>query len=118
MEAYDHELKRKCAIKIIKSIKKYTEASKLEIKVLEKLKAKDPRNLKQCIHLRDYFVYKNHVCMVFSLLPQSLFDYFEANQFVPFSLKHVQSFSRQILTSVAFLHGLGYIHTDIKVRSF
>ncbi|KAI8902907.1 kinase-like domain-containing protein [Globomyces pollinis-pini] len=52
--------------------------------------------------------------MVFDLLSQSLFDYFKSVHFSPFSLRQIQSFAHQLLISVAFLHDLGLIHTDLK----
>jgi serine/threonine protein kinase len=44
VEAFDKELKLFCAIKIIKSIKKYTDAAKVEINMLTFLKNLDPDN--------------------------------------------------------------------------
>jgi dual-specificity kinase len=68
----------------------------------------------QCIHLQRHFVYRNHVCMVFDLLKQSLFDFFESVHFTPFSLKQIQSFARQLVNSVSFMHSNRLIHTDLK----
>lgn len=68
VQAYDSIQKTEVAIKIIKSIQKYTDASKIEIRILNCLKQNDPKNENQCIHLLDQFVYRNHVCMVFELL--------------------------------------------------
>ena len=65
------------------------------------------------------------------LLGQSVFDFLKANLFVPFPSSHIQSFARQLLTSVAcefhfwlyilsllipctVLHDLNLIHTDLK----
>merc|ERR1712093_491346 len=36
------------------------------------------------------------------------------NSFVPFPNSQIQSFARQLFTSVAFLHDLNLIHTDLK----
>lgn len=55
----------------------------------------------QCIHLLDWFEYCNHVCMVFELLDQSVFDFLKANHFEPFPISHIQHFAKQLLTSVA-----------------
>lgn len=42
VEAFDRTTKTRCAIKIIKAIPKYREASKMEIKVLQKISEADP----------------------------------------------------------------------------
>jgi dual-specificity kinase len=69
---------------------------------------------RSCIHLLDCFDYRDHICMVFELLAQSLFDYLKDNSFSPFPLKQIKSFAFQLLTSVKFVHSIKLIHTDLK----
>ncbi|KAL5038852.1 serine threonine protein kinase CMGC group [Batrachochytrium dendrobatidis] len=114
VEAFDKHQNKRVAIKIIKAIPKYREAAKIELNVLELIELHDPGNSKRCIHLRETFEFHNHICMVFDLLSQSLFDYFKANFFSPFSTLHIQSFAHQILVAAAYLHSLGITHTDLK----
>lgn len=52
--------------------------------------------------------------MVFDLLSQSLFDFFQEAKFAPFSIRQIQSFAQQLVNSIVFLHDLRYIHTDLK----
>ncbi|CAO3615206.1 unnamed protein product [Cunninghamella blakesleeana] len=114
VECYDRENRNYCAVKIIRAVQKYRDASKIEIRVLNVLKECDPLNLNKCIHLTEWFDYENHICMVFDLLGQSVFDFLKANQFNPFPMNHIQQFAKQILTSVTFVHGLELVHTDLK----
>ncbi|KAF9931495.1 Dual specificity protein kinase clk3 [Linnemannia zychae] len=114
VECYDRESGNFCAIKIIRAVQKYRDASKIEARVLSTLKKNDPRNAYKCLHLNDCFDYRNHVCMVFDLLGQSIYDWLKDNSFCPFPPNQVQYFARQLLTSVAFLHRLRLIHTDLK----
>ncbi|TAQ87849.1 hypothetical protein B7494_g3806 [Chlorociboria aeruginascens] len=102
------------AIKIIRSVQKYRDASRIELRVLSTLKANDHENRNRCIHLRDCFDYRGHICIVMDLLGQSVFDFLKGNSFVPFPNSQIQSFARQLFTSVAFLHDLNLIHTDLK----
>ena len=90
----------------------------------------DKSNVNKCIHLRDCFDFRNHICIVTDLLGQSVFDFLKGNQFVPFPSTHIQGFARQLFTSVAcesasihiflgandltVLHDLNLIHTDLK----
>ncbi|KAJ3257037.1 dual specificity protein kinase kns1 [Boothiomyces macroporosus] len=46
VEAYDNQTQTKCAIKIIKSVQKYIDASKIEIRVLKKILERDPTGSK------------------------------------------------------------------------
>lgn len=102
------------AIKIIRAIQKYRDASQIEIRVLRALSENDPHNENKCIHLLDTFSYRNHVCIVSELLGKSVFDFLKENQFNPFPPAHIWSFAQQLLKSVAFLHRLSLIHTDLK----
>jgi len=112
--AHDISRKKDVAIKIIRSVQKYRDASKIELRVLATLKANDDENRNRCIHLRDCFDFCGHICIVMDLLSQSVFDFLKGNGFVPFPNSQIQSFARQLFTSVAFLHDLNLIHTDLK----
>ncbi|KAF1980016.1 kinase-like protein [Bimuria novae-zelandiae CBS 107.79] len=114
VEAWDRSKRTKCAIKVIRSVPKYREASRIELRVLSTLKSNDEYNMNRCIHLRDCFDFRNHICIVTDLYGQSVFDFLKSNQFVPFPSSHIQKFAKQLFTSVAFLHDLNLIHTDLK----
>lgn len=112
--ARDNETGRDVAVKIIRAIPKYREASKVEIKVLNFLQEHDPENKYHCIHLIEFFDYQNHICLVSELLSSSVFDFLKENSYNPFPFSHIQSFAQQLLKSVAFLHSINLIHTDLK----
>ncbi|PMD36643.1 kinase-like protein [Hyaloscypha variabilis F] len=114
VQARDKKRNKHVAIKIIRSVQKYRDASRIELRVLSTLKANDHENRNRCIHLRDCFDYRGHICIVMDLLGQSVFDFLKGNAFVPFPNSQIQSFARQLFTSVAFLHDLNLIHTDLK----
>ena len=101
VEAYDREKRTSCAIKVIRSVQKYRDASRIELRVLSTLQYNDTENRNKCIHLRDCFDYRNHICIVTDLLGMSVFDFLKSNNFAPFPNSHIQSFARQLLTSVA-----------------
>jgi dual-specificity kinase len=114
VEAYDQQNHTRVAVKIIRAIQKYRDASKIEIRVLRTLRNKDPQNVNRCIHLVEWFDHRNHVCIVSELLGICLYDFLKENDFAPFPRRHIQEFARQILGSVAFLHDTHLIHTDLK----
>ncbi|KAF9941110.1 dual specificity protein kinase kns1 [Modicella reniformis] len=114
VECYDRDTGKHCAIKIIRAVQKYRDASKIETRVLNTLKQNDPGNTYKCLHLNASFDFKNHVCMVFDLLGQSIYDWLKDNAFCPFPPNQIQQFAGQLLNSVAFLHRLQLIHTDLK----
>ena len=108
VKAVDRRRGNECvAIKIIRSVQKYRDASKIELRVLRTLQANDEKNRNRCIHLRDCFDYRGHICIVMDLLGQSVFDFLKGNNFVPFPNSQIQNFARQLFTSVACKLPLG-----------
>ncbi|KJA26395.1 hypothetical protein HYPSUDRAFT_1065821, partial [Hypholoma sublateritium FD-334 SS-4] len=114
VEALDTETNTRVAIKIIRAIPKYRDASKIEVRVLQKLRERDPANRNNCIHLLSWFDHRNHICLVSELLGMCVYDFIKENDFSPFPRHHIQKFAHQLLGSVAFVHDLRLIHTDLK----
>ncbi|KAF7330303.1 Dual specificity protein kinase lkh1 [Mycena venus] len=108
VEAVDTQTDTKVAIKIIRAIPKYRDASKIEVRVLNKLK--EPNAYIYCIGLTIATIY----ALSRNFLGMCLYDFLKDNDFAPFPRQHIQSFARQLLGSVAFLHDLHLIHTDLK----
>ncbi|KAF8088163.1 hypothetical protein N665_0550s0022 [Sinapis alba] len=113
LECWDRETKEYVAIKIIRSIKKYRDAAMIEIDVLQKL-VKTDKGRKRCVQMKDWFDYRNHICIVFEKLGPSLFDFLKRNKYSAFPLALVRDFGYQLLESVAYMHELQLVHTDLK----
>ncbi|KAF6137207.1 hypothetical protein GIB67_030971 [Kingdonia uniflora] len=113
LECWDRETKEMVAIKVVRGIKKYREAAKIEIDVLEKLAKKD-RNGTRCVQIRNWFDYRNHICIVCEKLGPSLYDFLRKNNYRSFPIDLVRELARQLLESVEFMHDLTLIHTDLK----
>lgn len=114
VECYDKMNRETVAIKIIRNIPKYRDAAKIELRVLSTLKKYDQTNRNHCIHLRECFDYRGHICIVTDLLKISLYDFLEQNRYISFPGSHIQAISKQLIRSVTFLHDLSLIHTDLK----
>jgi len=112
-QAWDERTQQQCAIKIIRAIPKYRDASRIELRVLSLLSGYDPRAFK-CVRMRECFDYRNHVCIVTDLHDISVYDFLHDNKFAPFPGKHIAQFAQQIIASVAHIHSLGLVHTDLK----
>lgn len=55
---------------------------------------------RKCIPMRSSFDFHGHTCLVTPLLSASVFDFLKENGYEAFPLSHVQSFGRQLLTSL------------------
>ncbi|CAB3400780.1 unnamed protein product [Caenorhabditis bovis] len=102
------------ALKIIKNVGKYRDAAKLEIKVLHKLREKDPKGEKWVIHLQESFDYHGHICLLFNLMGLSIFDFLKTNHYRPYPMHHTLHIAYQVCNAVKFLHDNKLTHTDLK----
>jgi serine/threonine protein kinase len=66
------------------------------------------------VRMIDYFVFRNHICLVFELLQISLWDLMKINNYTGFSLKFIQRLVEQILDSLHCLERNRIIHCDLK----
>ncbi|KAK4545340.1 hypothetical protein LTR36_003520 [Oleoguttula mirabilis] len=114
VRALDVRSRKEVAVKVIRAVPKYRDASRIELRVLQTLRTADEHNRNRCIQLRDCFDWRGHICIVTPLLGLSVFDFLKQGGFVPFPGSHIQAFARQLLGSIAFLHDLNLIHTDLK----
>lgn len=102
------------AVKIIRAVDRYRQAAKTELRVLQTIKENDRSGQYQCLLLREFFDYKNHICLVTDLYGRSVYDFMTNNGYARFPGSHVQAIGKQLVRSVCFLHDLGIIHTDLK----
>ncbi|NP_001091432.1 CDC like kinase 1 L homeolog [Xenopus laevis] len=105
---------KRVAVKIIKNVERYREAAQSEIKVLEHLSRKDPKNTFRCVQMLEWFDHHGHVCIVFELLGLSTYDFIKENSFLPFPMDQIRNMAYQICKSINFLHQNQLTHTDLK----
>jgi CDC-like kinase len=113
-ECIDIRKQGRIALKIIKNVDKYRESAKLEINVLEKIKEKDPKGENLCVQMLDYFDYYGHMCISFTMLGLSVFDFLRDNTYQPYPLDQVRHISYQLCKAVRFIHANRLSHTDLK----
>ncbi|KAE9602660.1 putative dual-specificity kinase CMGC-CLK family [Lupinus albus] len=100
LECWDREKKEMVAIKIVRGVKKYREAAMIEIEVLQQL-GKHDKGGNRCVQLRNWFDYRNHICIVFEKLGPSLYDFLRKNNYRSFPIDLVREIGRQLLECVA-----------------
>ena len=114
LKCYDSAQQKYVAVKIIRAIDRYREAAKTELRVLNTIANTDTTGTYQCLMLQDCFDYKNHICLVTTLHGKSVYDFMCANAIGRFPGSQIQAIARQVIRSIAFLHDMEIIHTDIK----
>lgn len=112
----DHRENREVAIKVIRDVKRYAENAKIEADILKDIRRVDPRGeASRSAIMYDTFMYGRHFCLVFEPCGVSLYDFLKTNSFRGFFMQDIQSFARQCLEALGFLHSkLQMTHTDLK----
>jgi dual specificity protein kinase YAK1 len=124
---------RACAVKVVKNLPQYTTMQTNEITLLKKLRKteahyftasfsstndndndKNSADDDSIVSLLDFFMHRDHLCLVFPLYGMNLFSFLKLNKFAGASLTLIQRLLSQILKVLARLETEKIIHTDIK----
>jgi len=114
--AHDRHEDTEVAVKIIRDVKRYMENAKIEARILKAIRKADPDGVSRCARMYRTFVHEaRYYCLVFEPLGVSLYKFLKRNSFRGFWAQDVQSFAKQSLLALSFLHGqLRLTHTDLK----
>ncbi|KAI0744060.1 kinase-like protein [Daedaleopsis nitida] len=103
------------AVKVVKNKPAYFNQSMMEVTILELLNQQcDPHDEHHILRLRDSFIHKNHLCLVFELLSSNLYELIKQNQFQGLSTQLVKVFTAQLLDALTVLKEARLIHCDLK----
>jgi len=116
--------KQEVALKIIKNHHHWHEQAKCEIALLKRFTEMDPVETPKgmrdwvehanVVRLVDDFVHCNHCCLVFELLPFTLYDLLKYSRFKGVSLQLVSKFAHHLLRALHSLRAADVIHADLK----
>lgn len=119
------------AVKVVKNKPAYFNQSMMEVTILELVrtlallmyspltfmqlnKTCDPNDEHHILRLRDSFIHRNHLCLVFELLSSNLYELIKQNQFQGLSTQLVKVFMAQLLDAMTVLKEARLIHCDLK----
>ncbi|KAG7229843.1 hypothetical protein INR49_012492 [Caranx melampygus] len=74
LKCLDHKNNELVAIKMIRNKKRFHHQALVELKILDVIKRKDKDNLHNVIHMKEYFYFRNHLCISFELLGVNLYE--------------------------------------------
>lgn len=66
------------------------------------------------LRLKDTFIHHSHLCLVFELLSNNLYELIKQNSFRGLSTSLVRVFTAQLLDAMAVLAEAKIIHCDLK----
>jgi serine/threonine protein kinase len=66
------------------------------------------------VNMKDTFLFRSHLCIVFEMLSVNLYELIKQNQFRGLSTNLVRVFIQQILDCLVLLNKVKIIHCDLK----
>jgi len=80
-KCFDHKKKETSALKILRNKKRLYKQGLIENKILEILRENDPEDKKNIIRVRESFVFRKHLILVFEMLSMNLYEFIKMNNF-------------------------------------
>ncbi|KAG7455975.1 hypothetical protein MATL_G00246830 [Megalops atlanticus] len=114
LKCLDHKNNELVAIKVIRNKKRFHHQALVELKILDAVRRKDKENSHNVIHMKEYFYFRNHLCISFELLGVNLYELIKKNNFQGFSLALIRRFAHSLLKCLQMLHREKIIHCDLK----
>jgi dual specificity tyrosine-phosphorylation-regulated kinase 2/3/4 len=113
-KVFDHKQKEIVALKIIRNKPRFHQQGAVEVKVLKTLKDHDTDDKNHVIHYKQYFCFREHLCITFELLSINLYEFIKSNSFNGLSLPLIKRFTLQLLQGLKLSGSLNIIHCDLK----
>jgi dual specificity tyrosine-phosphorylation-regulated kinase 2/3/4 len=113
-ECYDHKEHLSIALKIVKSRQRFNCQAHTEIRLLKLLMEHDPEDTNCILHIKDYFIFRNHICICTELLGNTLYETLKLNNLSGLPIPYAKKIAIQILKSLKYLKKLKIIHCDLK----
>ena len=114
LKCFDHKNNEYVWLKIIRNQEKFQYQASVEVKVLQHIRDIDPDDTTNLIKMKDYFVFRSHVWIVFELLSMNLYEFIKNTDFRGVSMGLIRRFTIQLLHSLKFIKDQEIIHWDLK----
>ncbi|XP_069484423.1 dual specificity tyrosine-phosphorylation-regulated kinase 4 isoform X2 [Ambystoma mexicanum] len=114
VKCLDHMNNELVAIKIIRNKKRFHHQALVELKILELLRRRDKDGNHNIVRMKEYFYFREHLCISFELLGLNLYELIKKNNFQGFSLSLIRKFTTSILKCLQLLNKERIIHCDLK----
>ena len=114
LKCMDHKRDELVALKIIRNKQRFHVQGAVEVRVLETLRDNDPDDSMGVVRMKNYMVFRKHICMTFELLSINLYEFLQINGFQGLSLELIRRFAVQLLVTLGYSRENGVIHCDLK----
>jgi len=113
-KAYDFRRQQYVALKIIRNEPRFHRQGKVEVNVLEMLKAADPDDEFSLVHMVDHMLFRGHLVITFELLGNDLYSELRHGGFAGFEQQESREIATDILQCLELLARMQVVHADLK----
>ncbi|XP_076020889.1 dual specificity tyrosine-phosphorylation-regulated kinase 4-like isoform X2 [Genypterus blacodes] len=114
LKCRDHKTKEKVAIKVIRNVKRSIEEAQCELEMLELLQRIDPSDQANIVHMKDSFMFRNHICIIFELFEKNFEMVIGCRPSCKLSMEETRHYAIDLLKCLLLLRGAGIVHGDLK----
>merc|ERR1712166_1394994 len=114
VKGFDHKMKTDVAIKIIRNERRFHKQAQSEVKILDMLKKQDKRDNHNVIHMKDFFLFRGHLCITFEMMKCDLYCQLKKDGFKGFPQEVIKDYTKALVTSLRVLRRSRIIHCDLK----
>ncbi|XP_071376431.1 dual specificity tyrosine-phosphorylation-regulated kinase 4-like [Centroberyx affinis] len=114
LKCRDHKTMELVALKVIRNQYSFHREAMAEVEILDALRKKDTNNTANILHMKEYFHFRNHLCISFELLGKDLLEKMRENNFQGFSMSRVRRYAVDLLNCLQMLKKERVIHCDLK----
>ncbi|EPR59277.1 putative cell-cycle-associated protein kinase DYRK2 [Toxoplasma gondii GAB2-2007-GAL-DOM2] len=112
--AFDHKTGGCVALKIVRNKKHFHVQGCVEVRTLQKLLQNDKDDKGNVIHMKEHFIFRNHLIITFELLNMNLYEFLKRNTFKGLSSLAIRSIGIQLLQALRLLKRQQIVHCDLK----
>ncbi|XP_059898315.1 dual specificity tyrosine-phosphorylation-regulated kinase 4-like [Gadus macrocephalus] len=114
LKCFDHQHNELVALKLLRNQPRYHRLGKEERRILQLLRDKDPEDDHHVVHMKDFLVFRKHICISFELLGS---DMHAMQTKKGESVSYVRKCAYPILKCLQLLKRENIMHSDLKLAN-
>lgn len=114
IKAYDHKERIFVALKLVRNERIYLKQAREELRILQVLRKQDPNGFYNVVLIKEFFMFRNHMVIVFELLGMNLYQVISKHGGRGLPMMKILPIARGILKCLELLFKNRLIHCDLK----
>ncbi|XP_030230865.1 dual specificity tyrosine-phosphorylation-regulated kinase 4 [Gadus morhua] len=114
LKCRDHKTQQLVAMKVIANDQRFKDEAMAEVEILELLQKNDEDGMANVVHMKEYFQFRDHLCISFDLMGKNLDEMMKERHFRGLGTSQVRSHAISLVHSLQLLSRSGIIHCDLK----